>query len=171
LFQTPAPEAPQYSVPQPPGTPKWLLGVSAGVIVVIVVLALYWFFGRSQTTSAVIETPAAAKTAAAGENPFQKFIEVTGVRFSPDAKGVQVAFDIINHSDSDVVGLTGTATIFAKTNDGQQTAIGTVKFQTSMAAQGSKEMLLPFDTKLKLMEMPDWQNVAVKVEITGPPGA
>jgi hypothetical protein len=32
-------------------------------------------------------------------------------------------------------------------------------------------MLLPFDTKLKLMELPDWQNVAVKVEITGPPGA
>jgi hypothetical protein len=170
LFQTPAPEPPQYSVPQPPGTPKWLLGVASGVIIVLIVLAIYWFFGRPQSTSAVIVT-APAKPAAAGENPLQKYIEVTGIRFSPMSKGVQVAFDIINHSDSDIVGLTGTATIFAKTNTGQQTAIGTVNFQTSMAAQGSKEMLLPFDTKLKLMELPDWQNVAVKVEITGPPGA
>ena len=170
LFQTPVPEAPRYTVPQHPGTPKWLLGVATGVIIVLIVGAMYWFFGRSQTTSAVIQA-APAKPAAAGENPLQKYIEVTGIRFSPDTKGVQVAFDIINHSDSDVMGLTGTATIFAKTNDGQQTAIGTVKFQTSMAGQGSKEMLLPFDTKLKMMELPDWQNVAVKVEITGPPGA
>jgi hypothetical protein len=170
LFQTPAPEAPLYSVPQPHGTPKWLTGVASGVIIVLVVLAMYWFFGRPQSTSAVLVT-APAKPAAAGENPLQKYIEVSGVRFSPMSKGVQVAFDIINHSDSDIVGLTGTATIFAKTNDGQQTAIGTVNFQTSMGAQGSKEMLLPFDTKLKLMELPDWQNVAVKVQITGPPGA
>jgi len=170
LFQTP-PEAPQYTVPQPAGTPKWLLGVASGVIIVLIVLAIYWFFGRSQTTSAVIETPAAAKTTAAGENPLQKYIEVSGIRFSPMTKGVQVAFELINHSDSDIVGLSGTATIFAKTNDGQQSPIGTVKFQTSMAAQGSKDMQLPFETKLKMMELPDWQNVAVKVEITGPPGA
>ena len=170
LFQTPAPEPSQYAVPQPHGTPKWLLGVATGVIVVLFVLAMYWFFGRPQSTSAVIVT-APAKPAAAGENPLQKYIEVTGIRFSPMSKGVQVAFEIINHSDSDIVGLTGTATIFAKTNAGQQSAIGTVNFQTSMAAQGSKEMQLPFDTKLKLMELPDWQNVAVKVEITGPPGA
>jgi len=170
LFQTPAPEPSQYAVPQPHGTSKWLLGVASGVIIILIVLAMYWFFGRSQTTSAVI-VAAPAKPAAAGENPLQKYIEVTGIRFSPMSKGVQIAFDIINHSDSDIVGLTGTATIFAKTNDGQQTQIGTVKFQTSMAAQGSKDMQLPFDTKLKMMELPDWQNVAVKVEITGPPGA
>jgi len=170
LFQAPEPEPPQYAVPQPHGTSKWLLGVATGVIVVLIVLAMYWFFGRPQSTSAVIVT-APAKPAAAGENPLQKYIEVTGIRFSPMSKGVQVAFDIINHSDSDIVGLTGTATIFAKTNNGQQSAIGTANFQTSMAAQGSKEMQLPFDTKLKLMELPDWQNVAVKVEITGPPGA
>jgi len=134
------------------------------------VCALYWFFGRPQTTSAVIVTPAAT-AASTGENPLQKYIEVSGIRFSPMTKGVQVAFELINHSDSDIVGLTGTATIFAKTNDGHQSPIGTVKFQTSMGAQGSKDMQLPFDTKLKMMELPDWQNVAVKVEITGPPGA
>jgi hypothetical protein len=40
-----------------------------------------------------------------------------------------------------------------------------------MPAQSSKELTLPFTTKLKLMEMPDWQNVTVTVKITSPPGA
>lgn len=172
MFQPSPPQAPTYVVgaAPSPGTPKWLTWIAGAVLVVMVGLGLYWFFGRSQATSAVIETPAAAPGAAT-ENPVQKYIEVSGIRFSPMSKGVQVAFDLINHSDSDVVGLTGTATIFAHSDKGSDAAIGTVKFQTSMGAQSSKEMQLPFDTKLKLMELPDWQNVSVKVEITGPPGA
>jgi hypothetical protein len=147
------------------------LGVSAGVIVVLVVLALYWFFGRSQTTSAVIVAPPAAKAAAAGENPLQKYIEVTGVRFSSISKGVEVTFIVINHSDSDLVGLTGTATIFAKTDAGQEIEVGTVKFQTSVGAQKSQELGLPLETKMKMMEMPDWQNTSVKIQITSPSAA
>jgi hypothetical protein len=157
-------------VPEPAGPPKWLLGVAIGVIAVLVGGALYWFFGRSQTTSAVIQAPP-AKAAAAGENPLQKYIEVTGIRFAPITKGVEVKFIVINHSDSDLVGLTGTATIFAKTDTGQQIQVGTVKFQTSLGAQGSQELGLPLDTKMKLMEMPDWQNTSVRVEITSPSAA
>jgi len=170
MFQPAAPAPPQY-LPPPPNNrpPVWLTGVAIGVIVAIVGLAIYWFFGRGPSTSAVIETP--AKPGAAGENPLQKYIEVTGIRFSPISKGVQVAFMVINHSDSDVVGLTGTATISAHTDKGQDEPVGTVKFQTSMGPQSSKELQLPFETKKKLMELPDWQNVSVKVEITSPPGA
>ena len=136
----------------------------------MVVGALYWFFGRSQSTSAVIEAPA-AKPAAATENPLEKYIEVTGLRFGPQTKGVQVTFLLVNHSDSDVVGLTGTATVLAKTSTAQEEQVGTVDFQTSMPAQSSKELTLPLNTKLKLMEMPDWQNAKATVKITSPPGA
>jgi hypothetical protein len=146
------------------------MGVAIVVIVALIGGALYWFFGRPQPTSAVIETPA-AKPGAAGENPLQKYIEVAGVRFSPITKGVQVSFVVVNHSDSDVVGLTGVATISAHSSQGQDEPVGTVKFQTSMPANSSKELQLPFETKKKMMEMPDWQNVSVKVEITSPPGA
>jgi hypothetical protein len=146
------------------------MGVALVVILAVVGGAIYWFFGRPQPGSAVIEAPA-AKPGATGENPLQKYIEVAGLRFSPMSKGVQVAFLLVNHSDSDVVGLTGTATVVARTDSGQEQPVGSVKFQTSMPAQSSKELQLPFDTKLKLMEMPDWQNVSVKVQITSPPGA
>lgn len=155
---------------QPVGPPKWLLGVAAAVIVVIVGGGLYWFFGRPQTTSAVIDAPAAAATPA-GVNPLQKNIEVTGVRFAPDSKGVEAKFVVINHSDNDVVGLSGIVTIYAKTNSGQESVVGTVNFQTSLASQASVELGLPVETKLKLVDMPDWQNTSVKVQITGPSGA
>jgi hypothetical protein len=157
-------------VPAPKGPPKWLTAVAAGVLLAIVVLGVYWIFLRQQpTSSAVIDAPV-SKTGAA-DNPLQKYIEVTGVRFSPMSKGVQVAFILVNHSDSDIVGLTGTATVLAKSDSGDQTKVGTVKFQTTMSAQSSKELQLPLDTTKKLMELPDWQNVVVKVEITSPSGA
>ena len=171
MFQAPPEQAPLYAVP-PPNTrpPTWLMVVAIGVIVVLFAGGLYWFFGRAPSTSAVIEAPA-AKPGAATENPLQKYIEVEGLRFGPQTKGVQVTFVVINHSDSDIIGLTGTATVLAKTDKAQEEPVGTVDFQTSMPAQSSKELTLPFNTKLKLMEMPDWQNVTVTVKITSPPGA
>jgi hypothetical protein len=69
------------------------------------------------------------------------------------------------------VGLAGIATIVAKTENGGEEPIGTVNIQTSMGAQSSKELTLPVNTKLKLMEMPDWQNAKVTVKITSPAGA
>jgi hypothetical protein len=39
---------------------------------------------------------------------------------------------------------------------------------TSIPAGASKELVLPFSTKLKFIELPDWQNVTVDVQITGP---
>jgi hypothetical protein len=169
LFQPAEPASPTYAVPQPAGHPKWLLAIAIGVIVVLVGGALYWFFGRPQSTSAVIVNQAPA--APAGENPLQKFIEISGIRFAGDAKGVEVKFIVTNHSDSDIALLAGTVTIFAKTEAGQQIQVGTVKFQTGIEAQGSKDLGLPLDTKMKLVEMPDWQNASAKVEITSPSGA
>jgi hypothetical protein len=171
MFQTPAPQAPaqpQYMPPPADRPPMFLTVAAIAVLVVLVGGALYWFFGRSPvTTSAVLVAPAATASAP-GENPAQKYIEVSGVRFSPMTKGIQVAFVLVNHSDSDIVGLTGTATILAKTDKGDETPVGTVDFQTSMPAQSSKELQLPLTTKMKLVDMPDWQNTDVKVKVTGP---
>jgi hypothetical protein len=169
MFQAPTAQAPQYAPPLPGfRMPTWLMALLFAVGFVGLGYGAYRFFGsQGSTTSAVIEAPAATPSAAT-ENPAQKYIEVSGVRFSPMTKGVQIGFVIINHSDSDIVGLTGTATIFAKTDKGDETQVGTVDFNTSMPAQASKDMVLPFTTKMKLMEMPDWQNVDVKVKITGP---
>jgi len=151
--------------------PTWLLTVLFAVGFAALGGGAFWLFsGHSQKTAAVVVNP--DDKGAPKENPIQKYIEITGVRFLPmEKKGIQVSFVVVNHSDSDIVGLTGTATIKAKTQKAEEDPVGTVPFQLSMAAQSSKELTLPLTTKLKMVDMPDWQNVVVNVQITSPPGA
>jgi hypothetical protein len=172
MFQAP-PEAPKYVLPQPGGMrlPTWLLALLFAVGFAGVGGGIFWLIaGHSPKTSAAIENPDAK--AAAKVNPLQQYIEITGLRFSAlDKGGVQVAFIVVNHSDADIIGLTGTATIKAKTQKAEEDPVGTVPFQLSMPAQSSKELTLPLTTKLKIVDMPDWQNVVVNVLVTSPPGA
>jgi hypothetical protein len=151
--------------------PTWLMAMLFALGFVAVGGGVFWFinYQRSQKPSAVVESPAAKP--GAKQNPLQKFIEVTGVRFGGSSKGVTITFVLVNHSDSDLVGLAGNATIWGRTQKSEEDAVGTVAFQTSMGAQTSKELTLPFTTKHKVVEMPDWQNVTVDVQITSPSGA
>ncbi len=115
-----------------------------------------------------MESPAAkpgAKT-----NPVQKFIEVSGVRFVQDAKkkGTVVKFIITNHSESDISNLAGNVTIWGRTKKSEEDAQGTFTFSTSMGPYESKEMTAPVNTKLKIYELPDWQNITTDVQITAP---
>ena len=175
MFQAAPPQAqpPQYAPPLPggPQLPTWLMAVLSAVIFGAVIFGVYWFLNsqHSQKPVATFESPAAK--AGAAENPVQKYIEVTGVRFGGSSKGVVVTFVLVNHSDTDLVGLAGSATILGRTQKSEQDPVGTVAFQTSMAAQSSKELTMPLTTKLKLVDMPDWQQVTTQVQITAPPGA
>jgi len=174
-----APPAPQYA-PQPPQyappprrsiqLPTWLMAVLFAAGFGLVLVGVYWLVtSQHSNTSAIIDTTAAKP--GAKENPVQKYIEVTGVRFAGSSKGPVVTFVVINHSDSDLVGLAGNVKVWGLTQKAEEDPVGTFAFQTSMPAQSSKELSLPFTTKLKLMELPDWQNVKVNVQITAPPGA
>src|ERR1017187_1913383 len=104
-------------------------------------------------------------------NALQKYIEVSGVRFSQDKqdkKVINVSFVLINHSDVDVDRLTGNVTVWGRTRNSEEDAVGTFAFMTSIPGTASKELVLPFNTKLKFIELPDWQNITVDVQITGP---
>ena len=41
-------------------------------------------------------------------------------------------------------------------------------FTTDLKAYESKELTAPLNTKLKIYELPDWQNVSTDVQITAP---
>jgi hypothetical protein len=160
---------PQYA-PRPRGRlqlPTWLLALLFACAIVGVGGGAIWLFtgGSGSKATAVIETPVSK------ENPVQKYIEITGLRFAPTTKGVAVSFVVVNHSDSDLVNLAGTVKVWGLTQKKEEDPVGTFTFQTAMAAQTSKELQMPFATKLKMVELPDWQNVKVDVQITAPPGA
>jgi hypothetical protein len=178
--QAPAPQVhvrPYTPLPAAPsrGLPTWLLTILIALSTLGVVAGFVWTIGyfrnRPETKpSTAVESPAARPGAAA--NPWQKFVEVSGVRFSEDPKSkgkVLARFVITNHSDTaDISGLAGNVTVWGATRKSEEDAQGTFTFKVDLRPLESKEMTAPFNTKLKIYELPDWQNVTTDIQITAP---
>ena len=154
--------------------PTWLLTVLFALAFVGVVAAVYWIVGYSRggsssaaTPPSNVESPAAKPGAKA--SPMQKYIEVSGIRFTEDAKKkLLVKFTLTNHSDADVSGLAGNVTIWGRTQKSEEDAVGTFSFTGDIGPQTSREFSAPLSTKLKVYELPDWQNVTTDLQVTAP---
>jgi hypothetical protein len=172
------PGPPQYYQPPPPraglhSLPPWLMAIVFAVGIGGLVFGIYSLLktgtsgGSGPAPAAVVESPAAkpgAKT-----NPLQKYIEISGVRFSLDArKKTLVTFVIVNHSETDMSGLAGNVTIWGRTQKSEEDAQGTFSFATSLAPYESKTVTAPLNTKKKIYELPDWQNISTDIQITAP---
>jgi hypothetical protein len=168
LFGAPPAPPPQQGFA---GIPTWALTIICTIGFVGLVAGIYWLVGRShsETPSTSVESPAAKPGAAT--NPWQKFIEVSGVRLveDPKSKGKILAkFLVTNHSSGDLQGLAGNVTIWAATRKSDEDAMGTFSFITNINAYESKEITTPLTTKLKVYELPDWQNTNNDLQITAP---
>jgi hypothetical protein len=156
------------------GIPTWLLTIVFAFAFVGLGAGIYWlagyFRGHGQASpSSAVESPAAKPGASI--NPFQRYIEVSGVRFLVDPKHKEntlVRFMLTNHSEVPLQGLAGNVTIWGRTQKSEEDAQGTLTFAASLAPFESKEMTAPLTTKLKIYELPDWQNVTTDVQITAP---
>ena len=176
-YAPPAPSYPQqkYTIPPPrSGLPTWLLTILFAVGFVAIVGGIYWLVGNhgtGQTASAPpptnVESPAAKPGAQA--SPLQKYVEISGIRFAEGArKHIVVKCNVTNHSDEEISGLAGNVTIWGRTQKSEEDAVGTFSFSTDVGAQTSKEVSAPLTTKLKIYELPDWQNVTTDLQVTAP---
>jgi hypothetical protein len=163
----------QYAAPPPhAGLPTWLLailfafafvGVGAGVY-----FAVQYFRGGTQAASTPVETPAARNQLK--QNPLQKYVEVSGIRFveTPQHQ-TEARFVVVNHSGADITDLAGTVNIWGRTAKSEEEAAGSFSFKMpSLKPYESKEVVAPLATKLKPYELPDWQNASAEVQITSP---
>ena len=169
---------PQYAPPPPHrgmNLPVWLMTILFALAIGGVVMGVLWALstnrgsaGNGPAPSATVESPAAkpgAKT-----NAIQKYIEISGVRFIQDgSKKTMARFVIVNHSDSDIRGLAGNVTIWGRTQKSEEDAQGTFSFSTNLGPMETQELTVPLKTKLKIYELPDWQNITTDVQITAPP--
>jgi hypothetical protein len=153
--------------------PTWLLTVLFTAAFAGVVWGVYSLVGGNHSSSqaaappATVENPAAK--AGAKASPLQKYIEISGVRFIEDSKKKPaVKFIVTNHSDADASGLAGNVTIWARTQKSEEDPVGTFAFTANVPPQASQEVTAPLTTKLKMYELPDWQNVNTDVQITAP---
>jgi len=180
--QVPAPGFMQ----QPPGRgislPPWLMSIGFAVLFLAVGAALFFgikhFSGSSDasaSTPAAREsspTPVAANAPAASKqnSTLQKYVEVAGVRLTEDpAKKPQVHFLVVNHSGAEIADLAANVNLWARTAKSDEEAVGTFSFKlASLGAYESKDMTALLNTKLRVYELPDWQNLTAEVQITSP---
>ena len=186
MFTPPAvpvqPAAPQpaqpYYMPPPArgGLPTWLLSILFALAFVGLGAGAYWairhFSGETRPSAAApeiaLESPSAK--APAKPSPYQKYVEVTGVRLSQNTKRqVEARFLIVNHSEGEMADLAGTVEIRGRTSKDSEEPVGSFDFKLpSIGPNESKEMKAIVDTKLKAYELPDWQNIDARVRITSP---
>jgi hypothetical protein len=156
--------------------PVWLMTILCALAIGGVVFGILWAVSSNRGSAgsgpapiASVESPAAKPGAKA--SPVQKYIEISGVRFVEDAKKkTQAKFVIINHSPADISGLAGNVTIWGRTQKSEEDAQGTFSFVTNLGPMESKEMSVPLNTKRKIYELGDWQNLTTDVQITAPTG-
>jgi len=169
-----APPPAYYAVaPQRAALPTWLLTILFALAFIGLGAGVYWlvqyFRGGSQAAaSAPVETvPVKGQ---AKQHPLQKYVEVTGIRFmqSPN-KTTEARFLVVNHSGAEIADLAGTVNIWGRTAKSEEEAAGNFNFKVpALGPYESKEVTATVITKLKVYELPDWQNVSPEVQITSP---
>ncbi|WP_180538204.1 zinc finger Ran-binding domain-containing protein [Nevskia soli] len=174
-----APPMPKSARPTLPGqaarggVPTLLLTILSFLAIVGIGFGIYygitWWNGRKQATSTGLD-PAANVARTKVTNPIQKYVEVVGIRLTEGPKKKPEArFVVVNHSQNSFDNLSATVTVYASTQRSDEDSAGTFRFKLeSLGPYESRDMSVPFDTKLKPYEFPDWQNVNPDVEITSP---
>lgn len=183
----PPPQQPQYAPPQyaqqpppawapPPertGPPMWLMVLGSAIAFLVVIAGIYYavqhFGSTSPAEKAGLENPADASKQKVA-NPLQKYLDVVGIRMITEKQKPAVKFLVVNHSGAEIDNLEANVTLWASTSRSEEDSIGSFSFSVPrIGPDDSKELTEPLKTKLKMYEMPDWQNATAEIQITSPP--
>ncbi len=153
------------------GLPTWLLTIVFFFAIAGIGLGIYYgitYFGNRKAAVSTGLDPAANIARTKTTSPLQKVVEVVGIRMVLDSKKKPEArFVVVNHSPNELDGLSGTVTIWASTSRSEEDSVGTFTFKiSSLGSYESKEMSAPLNTKLKIYELPDWQNATPDIQFT-----
>jgi hypothetical protein len=160
--------------------PPWLMSIGFAALFLVVGAALFFgikhFSGSGEASAsappASLEKalPSAAASKSGQSNMLQKYVEVVGVRLTEDSRQKpEVRFVVINHSGAEISDLAANVNLWARTAKSDEEAIGTFSFKLpSLGPYESKDMSGPLSTKLRVYELPDWQNLTSEVQITSP---
>jgi hypothetical protein len=108
--------------------------------------------------------------AAAGKNPLDKYLELSGFRLSENGAGkLKVIFSATNHSTADLGDLT--VKVRVVTSAFKQGDDPITEFEAKIRALGPQEtrdVTATATTKLRLYELPDWQFLRADFDVTSP---
>jgi hypothetical protein len=147
--------------------------MSAGVAVVLLLLGggIYLFLQRSGTNPAEkagLENPSNPSRQKVS-NPLQKYVEVVGLRLVTENKKPVAKFVVVNHSSTEITDLAANVTLWASTSRSEEDSVGSFNFKVpSLGPEEAKDLTEALKTKMKVYELPDWQNTTAQIEITSP---
>jgi hypothetical protein len=184
-YAPPPQQQPQYAPPRPQappaawqptptqsGPPTWMVAIGFAVVLLLVGGGIYYFFlrtpGESSAAKAGLENPANASQQKV-TNPLQKYVEVVGMRLINEDKKPVAKFVVVNHSSAEIDGLEADVRLWASTSRSEEDSVGSFSFKLpEIGPNSSKDLTEPLKTKLKIYELPDWQNTTAEIEITSP---
>jgi hypothetical protein len=139
------------------------LGVGA-----VVMWGVQHFGSQSAAEKAGVENPANPSKQKVS-NRLQKYVEVVGIRMLTEDKKPVAKFVVVNHSGAEIAGLEANVTLWASTSRSEEDSVGSFSFSLpSLGAGASADLIAPLKTKLKMYELPDWQNTTAEIQITSP---
>jgi hypothetical protein len=107
---------------------------------------------------------------AINKHPLAKFIEVAGIRFTESGAGkLKITFAVINHSQADIGDLGLKFKLV--TNSAKPDDPPVAEFETKIATLSpleNKDVSVEVPTKMRVYELPDWQFIRARYEITSP---
>lgn len=167
-----APPAPRRPAPQPrPGLPTWLMSILFALAFIGLGLGIYWLIGYYRDRGQGPAQPAVAlETPGKKTSPVQKYIEITGIRFLQNAKKqTEARFLVVNHSPDLIADIAGTVVVWGRTQKSDEESVGSFGFKLpTIGPWEAKELSAPMDTRLRVYELPDWQNVTAELQLTSP---
>lgn len=150
--------------------PAWLAAVLTLAVIGGGLFLLYRYIssGESSAGPAKKAAPLESPQAQASSHPFAKYLEVTGVRLLEGKdKKLLTRFVLVNHAPADLTGFRVKVTLEAANAEPGEAVIAVVEASPgSIPAYGVKDMEAPLVTPLRVYELPDWQFVRARVEIT-----
>jgi hypothetical protein len=146
------------------------IGFAAALLIIGsgIYLGLQRFGGSNPEEKAGLENPSNASRQKVS-NPLQKYVEVVGLRLINENKKPVAKFVVVNHSNTEIDGLAANVRLWASTSRSEEDSIGSFRLKLpAIGPNESKDMTEPLKTKLKMYELPDWQNTTAEIEITSP---
>jgi hypothetical protein len=165
--------APAQRVEPRAGTPGWVIALLVSGLLglggyILIDKGLPWWRGRNDASSAAIEAPiAVAETtpaAAASSAGNAKYLQVTGLRLFETGRKPQISMVVVNHAAAELVDVN--ATVLIRTSKDAPDSAPLAKLQLKLGSIGGNEVrdvTMPFPTKLRAYELPDWQFLTAEV--------
>ncbi|MGO9240317.1 MAG: hypothetical protein ACLQBJ_05855 [Bryobacteraceae bacterium] len=172
-YAAPQPEQPVYTLPETApsrGLPTWLVAILVAALALGGLFLAYKLLGgKSGTAASAVKTDMAATAPKGAEdNPYAKYVEVSGIRITEDEKQkIKATFVVINHSEAALPDLDLQVTLRTSSAKPEEEPLAVVNLKTGpIEANASKDISAPLKTTLRAYELPDWQFLRVSVAIT-----